>query len=317
MMQAVRTTHGFCSFLARGDDATSLRAATAALTHTSAVPLPAKLVLARGRERPELRVETFDDTGADTLSLAFEADAHYWRLLSPRESGPCCPPPWLIDETLAAARAEAIRNGRAAEVAATTALVTRLRGDVAEALAAADWVLAPQATDAVAASVAAELRTTPPFKAARPVTLAATSEGFVRVALGVDVVRAGHELADAAVRLFALQASARLTLARPTVATQSAKRRTTITIGWDALVPADPASCERTAAAISHAAAATSIARELTFETFDALAASEHAAHAYLRTDSRFDTFLPVAAGAIPSARRPIAAEATPPATAA
>jgi hypothetical protein len=138
------------------------------------------------------------------------------------------------------------------------------------------------------------------------VTIAPGAVGFVRVALGVDVFRAEHESARNAVGLFALQASARLVLARATLGSAAARDTQDddkLTIGWDAVVPAiDSQSAERAVATITHAAAACDVARRLTLESFRALAQSAELADAYFAADSRFESFRSIRAGTIPSA---------------
>jgi hypothetical protein len=203
-----------------------------------------------------------------------------------------------------------------------------LAQSLADALEASEWRVTPRAKGADPATT--PLHAAPPWAATSFATIAPAAAGFVRVALGVDVVRAEHDAARTAVGFFALQASARLVLARATLgsaissASTSAKAsvasrarsssraddpRTNgrdddkLTIGWDAVVSAiESQPVERAVAAITHAAAACDVARRLTLESFRALAQSAELADVYFAMDPRFERFRSIGAGKAPSA---------------
>jgi hypothetical protein len=269
------------AFLSIEDDTAALAAALAGLAHTSEVRLPVKLVLDRRAGQPRLLVEAIDGYGEPDLLHATDALYQYRLREKPARGGP----------------GFALRAQQPASPFHTFATA------LANALGAADWTIPPASKAGDLATT--PLRVAPPWAATSFVTIAPVAAGFVRVALGIDVLRAKHETARAAVGLLALQASARLVLARPTLGSTTARDEhddDKLTLGWDAVVPAnDSQPVERAVATIAHAAAACDVARRLTLESFRALAQSAELADAYFASDSRFENFRSIGAGKAPA----------------
>jgi len=261
--------------------------AIAALARTSTIAVPAKLVFGRWDTRASVRMETTDSLTPWSFADLNAAANQYLKGIVGRTG---CRVPTLTPTP---------------KPTRTTPLSfsDRLSESLADALDAAEWKVTPRAKDSAPATT--PLRAAPPWAATSFATIAPAATGYVRVALGVDVIRAEHEAARRAVGLFALQASARLLLARATLGSATSKDARTnghdedkLTIGWDAVVPAiESQPVERAVVTITHAVAACDVARRLTLESARALARSGELADAYFASDARFERFRSIGAG--------------------